>query len=153
MNESHHNRTGSSKDGGGFDLDGGVRNSIVQYNYSHDNDGSGFLLAQFEGAKEFHSNIIRYNLSENDGRKNAYGGVHLWSTGASGGIRGTTVYQNRIILTKSANGNPAAVDCLTDGIHNIRFYNNTFETDGSVTKIRGGDNPGVIFEGNTCLSV
>ena len=27
FNESHHNRTGSSKDGGGFDLDGGVTNS------------------------------------------------------------------------------------------------------------------------------
>ena len=48
FNESHHNRTGSSKDGGGFDLDGGVRNSTVQYNYSHDNDGPGYLLAHVQ---------------------------------------------------------------------------------------------------------
>ncbi len=153
MNESHHNRTGSSKDGGGFDLDGGVRNSIVQYNYSHHNDGAGYLLAQFEGAKAFHNNVVRYNISENDGRRNTYGGIHLWSTGSKGGIRNTTIYQNTIISSKSTNGNPAAVDCMTDGIHDICLYNNTFKTDGKVTVIRGEENPEVIFEGNTCLTI
>ncbi len=153
FNESHHNRTGSSKDGGGFDLDGGVRNSIVQYNYSHDNDGAGYLLAQFEGAKAFHNNVIRYNLSENDGRKNSYGGIHLWSTGADGGIRNTTIYRNTILTGKSDVGNPAAVDCMSERIHNIRFYNNTFKTDGKAVLIRGENNPEVIFEGNTCLTV
>jgi hypothetical protein len=34
----------------GFDLDGGVTNSVMQYNYSHDNDGPGFLLCTFSGA-------------------------------------------------------------------------------------------------------
>ncbi|MDE0637935.1 MAG: right-handed parallel beta-helix repeat-containing protein [Candidatus Poribacteria bacterium] len=152
FNESHHNRTGSSKDGGGFDLDGGVRNSIVQYNYSHDNDGAGYLLAQFEGARSFHNNIIRYNMSENDGQKNSYGGIHLWSTGANGGIRNTTIYRNTISTSKSATGNPAAVDWASEGIHNIRFYNNTFKTDGKADLIRGKANPEVIFEGNTCLT-
>lgn len=148
-NESHHNRTSSSKDGGGFDLDGGVRNSIMQYNYSHDNDGAGYLLAQFEGAKAFHNNVIRYNLSENDGRQNTYGGVHLWSTGSNGGIRNSTIYQNTIISSKATKGNPAAVDCMTAGIQNVRFYGNTFKTDGLVAQIRGEDNPEVVFEGNT----
>ncbi len=153
FNESHHNRTGSTKDGGGFDLDGGVRNAIVQYNYSHDNDGAGYLLAQFEGARTFHSNIIRYNLSENDGRRNTYGGIHLWSTGANGGIRNTTIYRNTILTGKSDVGNPAAVDCMSEGIHNIHFYNNTFKTDGEIVLIRGENSPEVIFEGNTCLTV
>ncbi len=152
FNESHHNRTGSSKDGGGFDLDGGVRNSIVQYNYSHNNDGAGYLLAQFEGAKPFHNNVIRYNVSGNDGRKNSYGGIHLWSTGANGGIRNTTIYRNTVCMSESVPGNPAAVDCISEGIHNIRFYNNTFETDGEADLIRGKANPEVIFEGNICLT-
>lgn len=152
FNESHHNRTGSSKDGGGFDLDGGVRNSIVQYNYSHDNDGAGYLLAQFEGAKAFHNNVIRYNVSENDGRKNSYGGIHLWSTGANGGIRNTTIYRNTILTSKSDVGNPAVVDCMSEEVHNIRFYNNTFKTDGKAVLIRGKANPEVIFEGNICLT-
>ena len=152
FNRSHHNRTGSSKDGGGFDLDGGVKNSIVQYNHSHDNDGAGYLLAQFEGANEFYNNVIRYNLSENDARKNCYGGIHFWSTGASGGIRNTTIYRNRISTSKSTNGNPAAVDCRSENIHNIHFYNNTFMSDSIATLIRGKDNPEVIFEGNTYLT-
>ena len=52
-NESHHNRTASATDGGGFDFDGGTTNSVLQYNYSHDNDGAGFLMGQFSGARPF----------------------------------------------------------------------------------------------------
>ena len=149
FNESHHNRTGSSKDGGGFDLDGGVTNSTVQYNYSHDNDGAGYLLAQFEGARPFYGNLLRYNLSVNDGRKNSYGGIHLWSTGANGGITDTTFFANRIQMAASADGNPAVADCLSDGIRNIRFYNNCFQTDGNAALVRGKTNQGIVFEGNT----
>ncbi len=149
FNESHHNRTGSSKDGGGFDLDGGVRNSTVQHNYSHDNDGPGYLLAQFSGARAFYRNTLRHNVSVNDGRKNRYGGIHLWSTGASGGITDTTFYANTIFTTQSADGNPAAVDCDSEGIRNIRFYNNCFQTDGMAALVRGKTNPNAFFENNT----
>ena len=149
FNESHHNRTGSSKDGGGFDLDGGVTNSVVQYNYSHDNDGAGYLLAQFEGARPFYGNVLRYNLSVNDGRRNRYGGIHLWSTGANGGITDTTFYANSIYMAKSADGNPAGVDCSSEGIRNTRFYNNCFQTDGKAVLVRGETNRGAMFEGNT----
>ena len=149
FNESHHNRTGSSKDGAGFDLDGGVTNSVVQYNYSHDNDGAGYLLAQFEGARPFYGNVLRYNLSVNDGRRNRYGGIHLWSTGANGGITDTTFYANSIYMAQSADGNPAGVDCMSEGIRNIRIYNNCFQTDGKAVLVRGETNRGAMFEGNT----
>lgn len=151
FNESHHNRTGSSKDGGGFDLDGGVRNSMVQHNYSHDNDGPGYLLAQFSGARAFYGNVLRYNVSVNDGRKNRYGGIHLWSTGASGGLTDTTFYANTISTTQSADGNPAAVDCISEGIHKVRFYNNRFQTDGKAVCVRGKTNPNVLFKDNIFL--
>ena len=149
FNESHHNRTGSSKDGGGFDLDGGVTHSVVQYNYSHDNDGAGYLLAQFEGAPPFHGNVVRYNLSVNDGRKNSYGGIHLWSTGANGGIMDTYFYANAIYMSESTGGDPAGVDCSSDGIRNIRFYNNSFQMDGKAVSVRGPSNPNVVFKNNT----
>jgi hypothetical protein len=148
FNESHHNHTGSSKDGGGFDLDGGVTNSTVQYNYSHDNDGAGYLLAQFSGARPFYGNVLRYNLSVNDGRKNSYGGIHLWSTGSNGGITDTTFFANRVYMAQSADGNPAVVDCSSDRIRNIRFYNNCFQTDGNAVFVRGETNREVAFEGN-----
>ncbi len=149
FNESHHNHTGSRKDGGGFDLDGGVTNSTVQYNYSHDNDGAGYLLAQFSGARPFYGNMLRYNLSVNDGRKNSYGGIHLWSTGSNGGITDTTFFENRVYMAQSTDDNPVVVDCTSDGIRNIRFYNNFFQTDGSAMFVRGKTNPEVAFEGNT----
>ena len=149
FNESHHNRTGSSKDGGGFDLDGGVTNSVVQYNYSHDNDGAGYLLAQFEGARPFYGNVLRYNLSVNDGRRNRYGGIHLWSTGSNGGITDTYFYANAIYMSESTDGDPAGVDYTSDAIRNIRFYNNRFQTDGNAVLVRGKTNRGATFEGNT----
>ena len=149
FNESHHNRTGSSKDGGGFDLDGGVTNSVVQYNYSHDNDGAGYLLAQFEDARPFYGNVLRYNLSVNDGRRNCYGGIHLWSTGANGGITDTTFYANSIYTAQTVDGNPAGVDCSSKGIRNIRFYNNYLQTDGKAVLVRGETNQGAVFKDNT----
>lgn len=78
-NEAYSNKTGSNKDGGGFDLDGGVSNSVMQYNYSHDNEGAGFLLGQYRGAGPFTGNTVRYNISENDGRKSSYGGIYLFA--------------------------------------------------------------------------
>jgi hypothetical protein len=152
FNESHHNRTGSSTDGGGFDLDGGVTNSILQYNYSHDNDGAGYLLAQFWGARAFFNNTVRYNISENDGRKNSYGAIHIWSTGASGGIRNTRIYHNTVYLRRPASGHPKAIDCETHGGKDIGFYNNLLATADGLTLARGQDAPGLVFRGNNYWS-
>ena len=44
-------------DGVGFDFDGGVTNSVMQYNYSHDNDAAGFLRAQYAFAPQPMKNI------------------------------------------------------------------------------------------------
>lgn len=98
-NESYNNKTGCPYDGGGFDLDGGCVNSILQYNYSHDNDGSGFFLAQFYYARKHTGNIIRYNISENDGRKNGYAGIDVW-----GVVENALIYNNTVLI------NPAVTD-------------------------------------------
>ncbi len=47
----------------GFDLDGHVTNSTVQYNYSHDNYGAGYLSY---GTTDSSNKTFRYNISEND---------------------------------------------------------------------------------------
>jgi hypothetical protein len=47
-----------------FDFDDGVQNSIVEYNYSHDNAGLAVLF--FPGAGTTGPNTARYNISEND---------------------------------------------------------------------------------------
>jgi hypothetical protein len=66
FNESYANKTRTS-DGGGFDLDGGVTRSVMQFNYSHDNQGAGYGAFQFAYARPFSGNLIQYNISQNDG--------------------------------------------------------------------------------------
>jgi len=66
FNEAYANQTRTS-DGGGFDLDGGATNSVIQYNYSHDNKGAGYGAFQFPWARAFSGNRIQYNISQNDG--------------------------------------------------------------------------------------
>jgi hypothetical protein len=103
-NRSSRNRTGGRFDGGGFDLDGGVTNSVMQYNYSHDNEGAGFLLAQYESARPFFGNVVRHNVSWNDGRRNSYGAIHLF-----GDMADTKIYDNRIYLPASEEAERVAI--------------------------------------------
>ena len=51
-----------------YDLDGGVSNSVVQYNYSHNNAGGAMLaFVANVGGETWGDNTFRYNISENDG--------------------------------------------------------------------------------------
>lgn len=135
--ESYENKTGNRGDGGGFDLDGGCVNCIMQYNYSHDNHGAGYGLYQYRGAREFKGNIIRYNISENDGRNNRHGGINLWATNSLGGIQDTKIYNNTIYVSEVTHG--AAIEDFPDQdyqgnlieagkcfIYGTEVYNNIF---------------------------
>lgn len=65
---SYRNKTApGAADGGGFDLDGGVTNSIIQYCLSYENQGSGYGIFQYPGAAKWNNNILRYCISINDG--------------------------------------------------------------------------------------
>jgi len=138
-NESFNNKTGSVKDGGGFDLDGGMVNSIMQYNYSHDNDGSGFFLAQFTYARTHSGNIVRYNISENDGRKNSHAGIDIW-----GEVENAIVYNNTIFLSQALKDTPGALmfrpnleSSSPKFPKNIIIANNIFVTKGDVFIVNG----------------
>lgn len=65
-NEAYANDS-QTADGGGFALDGGVTDSVLRYNYSHDNQGAGFGAFQFPWARDYGDNRIYYNISQNDG--------------------------------------------------------------------------------------
>jgi len=80
---SYRNHTSpGSMDGGGFDLDGGVTNSLVQYNLSYENEGYGFGIFQFNGATPWHHNTYRYNISFDDGNTTVHGASVLWWNGS-----------------------------------------------------------------------
>lgn len=69
LNEASFTRT--TLDGQGFDSDYNSRNTVFQYNYSHDNEG-GFMLICSPGKRKAEENlgnlgtIVRYNISRND---------------------------------------------------------------------------------------
>lgn len=64
-------RTHGTKDGEGFDSDFNSRNTVFEFNYSHENDG-GFMLVCAPGKESAERNIgnlgtvIRYNISRHD---------------------------------------------------------------------------------------
>jgi hypothetical protein len=146
--ESGHNRTGpGTVDGGGFDFDGGAMNSVLQYNYSHDNYGAGYLICQYGGARAYANNICRYNISENDGTRNGYGAVTLYSTGSSGGVQDTLVYNNSLYAGAETTG--PAIDCRSGGIYNTSIFNNIITTVAGKEVVSVGDvSGGWSFNGN-----
>lgn len=100
--ESFGNRT-AWRDGGGFDLDGGCEDSEMRGNFSHDNDGPGFLVYTYSGAPYADRNCrVTGNISWGDGRRGSgYAGLQL---GAEDGCRisGLTVIGNYIFAPKGA---------------------------------------------------
>lgn len=129
----------SGCDWDGFDLDGDTTNSTVQYNYSHDNWGAGYLL-YIPGSSD---DTVRYNIAEDNATTTAasgYGGV----TFTNGSTAGFDVYNNTIFSDGPAGtslftidyGNPAS----TTVANNI-FYS----TNGAnLLYTVGSSNPGSV---------
>jgi hypothetical protein len=145
-NESYNNHTAGTADGGGFDLDGGTTNSILQYNYSHGNDGAGFGAFQFKGARPFGGNVIRYNVSENDARKNGYGAITLWGY-SSTALQNLAVYNNTVYLTQNS-AKPLAL-YIESGTKNVSIRNNIFDVSGGAQLIYvSGTQSNLLIQGN-----
>jgi hypothetical protein len=132
FNEAYHVRPISFTAGcdwDGFDLDGGVTNSTMQYNYSHDNFGGGFvgyIQAPWSG------NTWRYNVSVNNGTwgSSQFGELAMGGpTDASGPWQ---AYNNTLITTNNSSSaqNPivASYSTLASGtfLNNIMEYNQPF---------------------------
>jgi hypothetical protein len=155
-NESYRNRTATTMDGGGFDLDQNVSDSIVQYNYSHDNDGGGFMLAQSVASDAHARNVIRFNVSQDDGRANGYGAIEIW-----GRVRSAEIYNNTVFVSTPAAGSPPAVRVWNSGLEDrfvagVHVRNNIFVTSGlPVVRVTAAALSGASdlrFEGNAYYS-
>jgi hypothetical protein len=152
FNESYANRTSGTRDGGGFALDGGTTNSVLQYNYSHDNDGAGYGLFEYAGAPAWSGNTVRYNVGENDGRRNGYAGIQVWDGNGGGSLRDAEVYNNTIYVAPAASGEARGVYIQTPTT-DLRFRNNVVEVAGGVPAVEvvGGET-GLLFQGNAYWS-
>jgi hypothetical protein len=124
---SHDNKSApDAADGGGYDFDGGVSHSILQYCLSYDNQGPGVGLFEFGAAKPWHDNTVRYNISVDDG-KNGQGSVAIWRGEAGGSIRNCEIYNNTFF-----NSNPDGPSlCVQNNWEGFNFRNNVFVYNGS----------------------
>lgn len=135
--ESYANKSNGA-DGGGFDLDGGTTNSVVQYCYSHDNYGAGYLVCCYSGASQMANNTVRYNISENDGRKGSYGGIMFFGAGSSDKVENCKIYHNTVYSgteTAVVSGTPAALRFLGSNFTGVQIWNNIFVTNGNARLI------------------
>jgi hypothetical protein len=89
--ESDHNHRSRDADGGGFDIDGGSRDCVIQYCYSHDNEGEGYGLFEFGSPNPFTNNVVKFNISANDGE-----GIAFWAKDGYK-LRNSYAYNNTVV--------------------------------------------------------
>ncbi|MBC8136764.1 MAG: right-handed parallel beta-helix repeat-containing protein [Fibrella sp.] len=137
--KSYENRTGGVADGTGFDLDGGVTNSVIEYCESWDNDGPGYLMWNYEHAPfTLSGNTIRDCVSTNDGRKHKYGSIHLGTSGDPI----FDIYVRNCTITQSPSptgGAPACLQIEGKQNENIVFRGNKLTTSGDIPETRFPD--------------
>lgn len=146
---SYHNKTApGAADGGGFDFDGGVTNSVIQYCLSYENQGSGYCMFQYAGASPWYNNVIRFNISENDGTvSDSRAGAYIWnSSGDEKQFYGCDFYNNTIYNSKEA----ALSFSETSKRQDFRFFNNILIGRDSLIK---GDKGRDTFLGNDWRSI
>ncbi len=139
--ESYQNKS-KGFDGGGFDLDGGTENCIIQYCYSHDNYGPGFLFAQYPGASTMQNDVMRYNISVNDGRQGSKGGVYFWGGNPFSNCHfyNNTLYADN--TTGMIDGSAGMVVLNGTNYSGIKIRNNIFYVTGGAFLIdAGGSTP------------
>lgn len=136
--ESHHNQAGLEADGGGFDIDGGSQNCIIQYCYSHDNEGAGFGMYEYGSSNAFVGNVIRYNISENDARKNSDGALAFWGVNSTHKVTNSQVYNNTVYMNNTGvvNGTPSAVKVIGNSLSGVTIRNNIFHIGTGVRMLR-----------------
>jgi hypothetical protein len=140
-NLAYGNRSPAGFDGGAFDIDGGVTESVIQYNRSYDNDGAGLLLAEFQSANAMSRNVFRYNLSVNDGR-DGYGGITVSGVDAQSIAKYAVFHNNTIVVDKDVVPNvKGAVYFMNSNHYDVDFNNNAFVALNGAALISGDTIP------------
>ncbi len=93
---SNHQSAFGQGDGDGI-IFNDTSNSIMQYNYSHDNYGGGLWVGADPNVTST-GNVVRYNISQNDARAGASeGGILIWED-----INNTDIYNNTVYMNNPA---------------------------------------------------
>jgi len=108
-------------DAGGFDSDYRCKNTVIQYNYNHDNEYGGVLVCCIGRNDIFiDGTIIRYNIFENN--------KHHVSR-VSGTTTNTRIYNNVVFTGQELNGTDIIWHKSWRGyVDQTAYYNNIFYT-------------------------
>ncbi|WP_304064405.1 DUF7594 domain-containing protein [Pedobacter glucosidilyticus] len=136
-----YNTQAVSKDGFALDADLSAKNTIFQYNYSHDNLG-GFVLF----IRSSTNSIVRYNISQRDGRSNAvnrifhfseYGEVvNPTSSGGTTVPATAKIYNNTIFIDDDVYTNDATKIAISNFAANTSTFSNNifYNSQGGIVK-------------------
>jgi Right handed beta helix region len=135
--------TVGTRDGQGFDADYHCRRTLIQYNYSHGNEG-GFLLVCGPGRTTNEDTVVRYNLSVHDGVNSA----RVFHFG--GASQRTRIYNNTIILGHHQDLPMVLFTAWKGGTADgVEFFNNLFVVgDGGRATYQLKPSNGVRFSHN-----
>ncbi len=118
-------------DGGGFDIDGGSTNCIVQYCYSYNNHGPGYEAVEFLNASPLSNATFRYNISWKDGRR-SQSSLSVWNANSTAASCSGVKFYNNIVVSQDVAAvgntlaivNPAIGYPLWSNPVDVKFYNN-----------------------------
>ena len=153
-NESAFNKFNTGDhDAAGFDGDYRCHRTVIQYNYSHDNDGGAFVVVCDPNyANSFNdSTIIRYNISQND--SHAAGGKESAIFRIDGLVSNVTCYNNSIYTSTDIVS--AVYHCAWGGgtsgtlPKTTKYYNNIFYLNKKSTPFAVNSSTGNLFSNNT----
>ena len=148
---SFRNRTGIGvPDGGGFDLDGGCTNCVIDDCLSWRNDGAGYLVYQYKGARPLRGNIIRNCFSIGDGRTRNNGGIYIGAD-PPGDVHQLLVERCTVVMDP-ADSKPAAVH-FTGPVDAFRFERNLFISLGGADLLNDAVHPGTTYAGNRWVAL
>lgn len=130
-------------------MDGDVTNSVMQYNYAHNNWGTGFL-AWIGGT--WSGNTIRYNIAENNAMTVAasyFGQITIANSTPNAAL---SVYNNTLYSNAPA-GAGALISVQGNPLNTIIANNNLYSNNGAYFANTGVDlAPSVTMVGNNYYS-
>lgn len=114
---SHHNRNGIKNfDGGGFDIDGGAQNSVIQNCKSYNNEGAGYGFFQYATGNKYAWDTVRNCTSTSDPW-----GFAFWGAGSSYLVTNVAIHNNKVTTPTKYVAN-----FIGGNYNTIKIYNNEF---------------------------
>lgn len=125
-NEGYECLSPRGNDGAPFSIDNHCYNCVIQYNYSHDNEGPGYMIFGRMGDND--GNIIRHNLSYNDNVTKTYK-YGTASIAIVSEVKGALV-ENNIVMAGQETHNILGHRNWEGFPHSVTYKNNLFIGNG-----------------------